>query len=215
MTKRLVRSFWVSVLAVGAICSRSHADIVFQLGNNPQSDEENILLNTGTTGPSVVGVANQSGIGVLFSSTTDILSEPATGQARVEAQDGFLNDITVSVPGGSFIDLIINPLIGEAAGIPGGTANVSVIANEPGGGTVTDTFSYTLGNGNNFLTMFAINGETIASVTIDSALGFTDLRQPRISGAALNRTPDGGSTLALLGTAVGALSMRRLRARKA
>jgi hypothetical protein len=211
MTTGIVTIFRVSVLAATAtFCSRSQASITFQLGNNPQPDEENILLNTGGTGSSVQGSGNQSGIGVLFSSTTDILSEPANGQARVAAQDGLVNNLTLTVPGGSFGDLIINPFSGS------GTANVSVIANEPGGVTAPFGISYDLGNGQNFLTIFASAGETIASVTIESSGGFTDLRQPRISGAAMNptATPEGGSTLALLGTGIGALAMSRVRARK-
>jgi hypothetical protein len=119
----------------------------------------------------------------------------------------------VSVPGGSFIDLIFNTSITGTTGTPGGTAHVSVVANEPGGGTLASTFDYTLGNGANFLTIVAFGGETIDNVTIDYPVGFTDLRQVRISGATL--APDGGSTLALLGTAIGALSVARRRAQEA
>jgi hypothetical protein len=46
----------------------------------------------------------------------------------------------------------------------------------------THNFTYTLGNGENFLTIVASAGEAIQSVTIDYPTGFTDLRQIRISG---------------------------------
>lgn len=200
----------VLALATALLCAQARAGISFTLGNNPQPDEDNILLSSGGTGPSVTGTTQSDGLSVLFASTTDTLSEPASGQARIEALDDFVNNVTVALPGGSFVDLIINPFDGS------GTAHVSVVANEPGGGTQTATFDYTLGNGQNFLTIVAFAGETIDSVTIDSANGFTDLRQPRISGAALNNAaPDGGSTLALLGTAIGALSVARRRAQEA
>src|SRR4029434_10450200 len=84
----------------------AHATITFELGNNPQPDEENVLLNTGAVGSIVVGTTNQTGIDVNFSSTTDTLTAPSNGQARVEAEDGAVNNITVSIPGGSYTDLI-------------------------------------------------------------------------------------------------------------
>jgi hypothetical protein len=86
-----------------------------------------------------------------------------------------------------------------------------VLTNEPGGGQVTVTFTYQLGNGNNFLTIVAEGGETIESTTIDAPNEFADLRQPRISGAALSpRVPEPGVAL-LLGAALGALSLYRGR----
>jgi len=48
------------------------------------------------------------------------------------------------------------------------------------------TFSYSLSNGQNFLTIVADPGTSIFSVTVSAPGGFTDLRQPRISGAASN-----------------------------
>ncbi len=113
------------------------------------------------------------------SSTTDTLKVTSGGQANVTAVDKLINNITVTVPpGGTFLDFIINP------GCPPGshdcgTANVTVDANNPAG---TFTFAYTLGNGQNFLTITATVGETIFSVTFDDTTGFQDFNQPRISG---------------------------------
>ena len=166
--------------------------VTFTIGNNPQQDEENILLNNGTTGTTVFGVTNQTQLQVAFSSTIDTLVEPSSGQARVEALDGLVNNISISVPGGTFHDIILNPFLGS------GTANVSVLtaSNE------TFNFSYTLSNGQNFLTIVAGPGTAIASVTIDAAGGFTDLRQPRISGAALSTNVPEPATMLLFGFGV-------------
>jgi hypothetical protein len=210
-----------SLLGVAAAISISiatslpaQAGITFDLGNNPQPDEENILLNQGTNGSNIIGVTNMSGLDVMFSSTTDMLSDPPMGQARIEAEDGALNNLSIYVMGGSYHDLILNPFNGE------GAAFVSVLTNQN-----VYNFNYNLGNGQNFLTLFVdaggvLGGERILNTTINSAGGFDDLRQPRISGAQLDRenpnpnpVPEPG-TMALLGLGAAPL-LRRLRRKSA
>ena len=177
----------VTVLLFSITTARADS-VTFTLGNNPQSDEENILLNSGATGITVFGLTNQTQLQVAFSSTTDTLVEPSSGQARVEALDGLLNNITISIPNGTFHDIILNPFFGS------GTADVTVVT----ANNQTFTFSYTLSNGENFLTIVADPGTSIFSVTISAPGGFTDLRQPRISGAAGN-VPE-PATMLLFGT---------------
>jgi hypothetical protein len=197
--RRIVAAGIVAVL-MGMTPVLAQADITFTLGNTPQPDEENVLLNSGAVGNPVFGKTQQSDITVQFSSTTDTLVEPSSGQARVEAQDGSLNNISVSVPGGTYIDLIINPFFGS------GDAKVTVVADDG-----TATFTYALSNGQNFLTIVATNGEKILSTTIDAPGGFTDLRQPRISGAALSeRVPEPGVAM-LLGAGLGVVALYRGR----
>jgi hypothetical protein len=178
---------FVAVLAVSGTAARADS-VTFTVGNNPQSDEENILLNSGAQGTTVFGLTNQTNLQVRFTSSTDTLVEPSSGQARVEALDGSLNNITISVPNGTFHDIILNPFFGS------GTADVTVLT----ANNETFTFSYALSNGQNFLTIVADPGTAIFSVTINAAGGFTDLRQPRISGAQEN-VPE-PATLLLLGT---------------
>jgi hypothetical protein len=152
--------------------------VTFTPGNHPQPDEQNVLLNGGTTGTIVFGSFNQANLQVAFSSGTDTLVVPSSGQARIEADDGTLNSITISIPTGTFHDIIFNPFSGT------GTANVSVVT----AGNQASNFAYALGNGQNFLTIVADPGTAIFSVTISAAGGFPDLRQVRISGAS-NVTP--------------------------
>jgi len=186
----------------------SQAGIVFQLGNNPQPDEENVLFTNNQSATTVFGLTNTTNSTVQFSSTTDTLVTTSAGQAKVSALDGAVNNISVTTPGKVFNDIIFNPFQGS------GTATVTVVANEPGGGQQTFTFSYTLGNGQNFLTIFATGGETIESATIDAPGGFTDLRQPRISGVSVTAVPEPASMI-LFGIGAAGLVGYGIRRRRA
>jgi hypothetical protein len=192
--------------------SLSWASIFFQTGNHPQPGEENVLLNTGTTGNTVLGTLNQSGFLVNFTST-QVLTEPSNGQARIEATNNSsqvpVTDISFSLANGTFTDAIFNPSIGGTIGSPG-DATVTVVAQDAGV-PQTFNFTYTLGNGQNFLTVVASNGEVIDSISLSAitGFGFTDLRQVRISGATVPSVPETGTTLSLLGASVLALALLR------
>jgi hypothetical protein len=181
--KRFVLAICLSLLTPVV----SWADIIFTLGNNPQPGEQNVLLNSGATGSRVTGRLNQSGLVVNLTSITQTLTTPSNGQARVEATIGgnqvALRDISFALDNGTFTDAIFNPAgVGRIGA--SGTATVIVIPNDAVGNPEPAVlFSYTLGNGNNFLTVTASNGETINSISIFATNGFADLRQVRISGA--------------------------------
>ncbi len=188
----------------------SEAGVVFTLGNNSSGDEENVLLGSGTTGTTVFGATNTTNLTVQFTST-QTLNEPASGAARIEATSGgsqvALTDITISVPGGTFTDLIFNPTITGTIGTDGGTATVTVVANDG-----TSSFDYSLGKGNNYLTITTTSTTVIDSVNISYAPGFSDLRQIRISGAAVPE-PSSIAIMAVGGAFAATLGLRRGRRR--
>jgi hypothetical protein len=208
---RMRALFYVTALALCLWPASSQATITFQLGNNPQPDEENVLLNQGTSGNTIFGLTNQSALTVQFDSTQTLLDAPQ-GQARIEATDGAnqigLTNVTITVPNGTYGDIIFNPTITGTVGEAGGTLSVDVTDNF----AVVHQFEYELGNGNNFLTIIALDDQMIVSTTVSYNLpeGFSDLRQIRISGVQLDAVPEPG-TLALVGISLALFAVRRRR----
>jgi hypothetical protein len=195
---RICPAIAVAVILALTASATAHANIVFQLGNNPQPNEQNVLLNTGASGATITGTLNQSGDIVTFTSATQTLTEPANGQARVEAVGATggqvaLKDVTSITLATNYQDIIFNSNISGRIGTSGGTETVKVVDNLG----MTHSFDLTLKNGSNFLTVFATNGESIAATSISYPTGFTDLRQVRISTQQAIPEP---STLALAGT---------------
>lgn len=199
--QRLILRALIAVLPLMAAMSSAHAvlvgDINFVLGNNPQPDEENILFSNPTSGTSVIGTTNISGTNVRFTTLTNqTLFQTASGQADIRSCGtpgcaSALTSMDVKTQAGTgFTDFIMNPNNGT------GTAHVTVT---DGAGSA---FQYDLGNGQNFLTIFAEPGVFITDVSLVITQGaFENFFQPRISGAAPIVPPVPEPTsLALLGT---------------
>ena len=184
----------------------AHADIIILSGNIPQVDE-NVLLNTGLSGNPIFGTTNQTGLSVRLMSD-ELLAAPANGQARIEAVDGMLDQLTIDIPGPTFTSLILN-INAAAAG------STSFTVTEDNGQQTMGTFALGAG-GQNFFTITAINGQRMSNVffTTDVAMVLTnvsDVAQIRIGGAA--RTPGAPEPAAMLlfGTALLGGAVRRWR----
>ncbi len=188
--------------AVLAVSSR--ADIIVFPGIIPQSDGENVLLNTGLTGSTITGTLNQSGFLVDFNSTGGLLTAPADGQARIEGGTGNnpFSQLTFGLQGGgTFLGAIFN--------IDATTNGIFALSVTEPNGEIT-TFSFALsGFGQNFFTVLAINDQQISSISLTSTdTTFADVAQVTISGAAGGMSvPDGGSTAILLGASLTGLGI--------
>jgi hypothetical protein len=190
----------------------AHADIVFTLGNNPQPDEENILLTVDDTGTTISGVTNQSSVSVDFTSTQTLVVN-ASGQIVGDGTP--LTNISIDLTGGgTFADFILNPTINGTLcpGCSGGTATVNVTSFLNGTLEGVSSFQYTLGNGLNFLTITTLGGESIGTISLLADDGFSTFSQPRISGVSPASVPE-PAMLALIGVAFAAIGFARRRCR--
>jgi hypothetical protein len=122
---------------------------------------------------------------VTFSSTTDIL-DAANGFATIKAQDGLINQITITAPGYWFEDLILSVNL-----TPNSNDDLVVTAEDKSGST--DTFSNWVAqtawvNGQNDILVLSTGGSLMKSVTITSQIGMQEiggldqLKQTQISG---------------------------------
>src|SRR5689334_16505439 len=151
----LVASFFVALCSAGV----THA-VTVTAANNPEPNEENLLLNSGGSGTSVTGTTNQSGT-VCHRTGTETLTEPSNGQARGEAVDGKFTYLAISgEPGTTFHDIILDPVL-EGTGQQSGSLTIEIFLS--GGGSVT-TGPFDLSQGSNFFTIVAGAGESITGI---------------------------------------------------
>lgn len=173
--------FLVPLIATAAMASAAvpaKASIVFNTGASGTGN--NVLFHTITgSGTSHLTSDTSQGENVTFTSTTDTLSSPSSGQARLVAGDGslgevmwYLTDLTKGFTTGVFnIDTPRR----------GGATSVTIYADDQHG-EFSDTFSLT-GNGQHFFTITANGGDIIKSLRIVMTGGDVDaVKQVRIDG---------------------------------
>ena len=189
---RLILAAFATLL-VCCVGQLAFADTVdFIQGNQNLMNEENILFHADMSGSLIMGFSNISNTEVDFSSTTDILQGQG-GQATVSAQDGLINDITITSPDIDFQGYVFNVFKPQA--------NNDLMVTVVDAQNNMYTFQYGQTNGNNFLTIVDTNGHNIKSITIDSASGFEDLKQNRIGdGLSGGTSVPEPSSIMLLGT---------------
>jgi len=166
-----------------ALSGTAYAGPFLSIGNVPQSGDENVLLNTGATGNPIYGLTNQTSSSVQFLSN-ETLAAPSNGQARVEALDGSLTFLDISIPGGSFLSLILN-----LDATANGTVDFSAWDTD---GTLYTFNDQALGkSGSNYFT-FTTDGLAFSHIAFatDTPVVLTDAEQFRIGGGAGFSTQD-------------------------
>jgi hypothetical protein len=176
----------ISIAASTFGASSASAAVNICTGNNCAATTENVLVNAASGVTTVTGSTQTSNLGVLFTSTTDVLlNGNANGQADISSADGLLNGLTFSLTdGATFTSATFNlfPLPGNQ---PNEATSVVLSYYNPLLGIAgTKTIST---NGNNFIGISGDAGELFTSITFVSdpaTSGIEDFRQLRLGGAA-------------------------------
>lgn len=152
--------------------------IMVHYGNIPKTDE-NVLFNERglwDNKNTIQGITNQTDLIIDFKGT-EPLNTPSGGQARIEAIDGDFGQLSIKMneTAGIFSSLLLN-INAKKNGF------ISFYINE-GDNPLTMSLN---GNGNNFFTLSATNGDSFASLMLEAGVPIEDIKQVRIGGAGLS-----------------------------
>jgi hypothetical protein len=202
-----MRKMIVSAALIGAFAhAPASAAIVITASPGAVQPSENVLASTNTTGPTVMGMTNQTKtpVSIVSLNGEDITSNTSNGQSRFNAVDGSFDFGQILLAnGGTFTSAEFNLF-----GLVGDTDSVTITVN----GTKTTTQTFALGNGENFFGFSATDGDMISSITFNTnGLGVGDLRQVRLGGIPSPVPEPGTWALMLLGFGMTGYSMRRRR----
>jgi hypothetical protein len=200
---RLLASALVSLVATSA-------NAVIMFSPTPSGTGNNVLFNLqppDQTGTTIFGNINDVNNTLVQFSSTQVLTTPSAGQARIESVPvDILNNLQTTIPGFFFSQAVFNL---------DATANGSATINAfDQSGTL---FSFLLplsGSGQNFFTLTTAGGEEISRVAFASSVGLADVAQIRFGGVVPIPAPIVGAGLPGLVAACGgllALARRRRR----
>jgi hypothetical protein len=214
---KALRAALAAAVVLGVFAGPSRAGITFTMGDVPQpSGQVRLLFNNDLMGVSFTSTA-PDGLSVTFAPTADTAGAPSGKQHRlVSVFGGHFNNLTVGVAGASFGLSATNSSPGN------GSAVLTAVANEPGGGTATSTFSYALDpTEKNFVTVSPSGGETLASLTIALADPPSQVQPalspgpPAVNSGAASPSLESAPEPASLGLcAVGCLTMAAIALRR-
>jgi hypothetical protein len=189
------------------VITSAHATII--LDPTPSGTGNNVVFNQqppNQTGLTVFGNVGNGGPLVNFTST-QVLTVPSGGQARIESvPDGVLNNLVTTIPG-FFTDVAVFNLVATANG------SATINAFDQFGAQ----FNFLLplsGSGQNFFTLTTAGGELISRVAFTTTVGLGDVEQVRFGDLTAVPGPIVGAGLPGLIAGCGALIVLARRRRQ-
>jgi len=210
--RRSLLTFGAAIAFCLGATQAAQANIIITF--SPGGTGNNVNFNNGvtaTSGTPLIGITNQTGTNVAFTGN-EALVTPASGTAFITGTDQNLNfiDISLQQANTGFTSLVFN-----LNGIQGQNGTATITATDQFGNTVVGT-KPALGNGENFVTVTASNGELITDVKASTTTNFGDVEQVRLGGAQSLAVPGpvAGAGIPGLVAACGALVGLARRRRK-
>jgi hypothetical protein len=168
-----------AVCAAGLAATPALADItIFDTPSAVQPPENVLFQSEDPMGSTAFGVTNQTMTDVTFEGVENLLT-PSDGQARIEAADGGMGNLTFFLTDSTlgFTEVEFNIFGTQAT-----ATSVGLDFTDDSGTVFSDSFEIV--NGQNFFSASALNGQFITRVSLTLNGDVQDVRQVRLGGVS-------------------------------